>query len=120
MTQHGDNEMQISERELIVLTRDLDEIHHATLPAMHEAAAEYSELRHELRADLSEAEADRRNDGPVRRGSSRRGFLIGAGAGVGGLLLAACSKSKSTTTGGTSSTTAAAAGSDRQGQPLHR
>lgn len=93
-------EMQISEHELIVLTNDLDEMHHATMPAMHEAIAEWSELNHELRAESVQA--------APHGGPSRRGFLIGAGATVGGLLLAACSKSKSTPTAtGSNSTTAA-------------
>ncbi len=101
MTNRGDHEMQISEHELLSMTRDLDEIHHATLPAMNEAIAEFSALQQEIRAD----------DAPVtgRRGPSRRGFIVGAGAAsFGGLLLAACSKSKTTTTnttaGGTGTT----------------
>jgi len=94
MTKRGDHEMQISERELITMTNDLDEIHHATLPAMHEAVAEWTELQHELRADSPAT--------PIaRRGPSRRGFIVGAGAGLGGILLAACSKSKTTSTTGT-------------------
>jgi hypothetical protein len=110
MTKRGDmknsdmkpSQMQISEHELTVMTKDLDEIHHATLPAMHDAVAEWSELQHELRAESTAA---------PRRGASRRGFLIGAGAGVGGLLLAACSKSKTTgTTNNTTASTAAASG----------
>ncbi|MDQ1357471.1 MAG: hypothetical protein QOG44_1844, partial [Acidimicrobiaceae bacterium] len=56
MTKPGDYEMQISEHELIVMTKDLDEIHHATLPAMHEAVAEWTEMQHELRADPEAAE----------------------------------------------------------------
>jgi len=119
MTQYGDSEMssshtksghemQISEHELIVMTRDLDEIHHATLPAMHDAVAEWSELQRELRTDQDFPPAT------PRRGASRRGFLIGAGAGVGGLLLAACSKSKST--GTTNGTTGAAGGASGVGK----
>lgn len=94
MTKRGDHEMQISERELISMTNDLDEIHHATLPAMHEAVAEWTELQHELRTAPSAPTT-------ARRGPSRRGFIVGAGAGLGGLLLAACSKSKTTSTTGT-------------------
>src|ERR1700722_10814147 len=97
------NEMQISEHELTVMTRDLEEMHYATLPVMHEAISEWAELQHELPADESEA--------PVitRRGSSRRRFLVGAGATMGGLLTAACSSSKKTTTA-TTPTTATSTG----------
>jgi hypothetical protein len=105
MTKRGDREMQISERELIVLTRDLDEIHHATLPAMHTAAAEYSELQQEG-AGLA-----------GRGGPSRRGFMIGAGVGVGGLLLAACSKSKAATIGNTATTAGGGGGGIGKGNP---
>ncbi|HEX2274697.1 MAG TPA: ferritin-like domain-containing protein [Acidimicrobiales bacterium] len=59
--------LPISQGELAALTRDLDELHHATLPAMRSAAAEWSE---ELR-------------------TTRRRFLAG-GAAFGGLLLAGC------------------------------
>ena len=86
-------EMQISEHELTVMTRDLEEIHYATLPAMHEAIAEWTELQRELPAETEDEEV-----ATPRRGASRRGFLIGAGATVGGVLLAACSSSKKTTT----------------------
>lgn len=103
MAQPGDNEMQISERELIVMTRDLDEIHHATLPAMHEAVSEWSDMQRDIEAHQASLEAEVAV--PGRRGPSRRGFLIGSGATVGGLLLAACSSSKKTST--TSPTTAA-------------
>jgi hypothetical protein len=91
--------MQISEHQLLSMTRDLDEIHHATLPAMNEAVAEFNELQRAQPAP----------EGITRLGTSRRGFIVGAGAaGLGGLLLAACSKSKTT---GTTNTTVAATGS---------
>jgi hypothetical protein len=104
-------DMQISEHELTVMTADLDEIHHATLPAMHEAVAEWSELQHELRADPDVTQA------APRRRASRRGFLIGAGAGVGGLLLAACSKSKTTSTTNNTTASTAASGAVGKGNP---
>jgi hypothetical protein len=59
--------LPISEGELVALTRDLDERHHATLPAMRAAVAEWSE---ELR-------------------TTRRRFLAGTAA-LGGLALAGC------------------------------
>lgn len=91
MTTLGDNNMQISERELIIMTNDLDEMHHATLPVMHAAVADWTEMQRDVKADDEPAPA-------IRRGPSRRGFLVGAGAGLGAVLLAACSSSKKTAT----------------------
>ncbi len=108
MTKPGE-EMQISEYQLNSMTRDLDEIHHATLPAMHDAVAEWTELQRELRDEPAAPAA------PARRGPSRRGFIVGAGAGLGGLLLAACSSSKKTSTTGT--TTAGSGGTAGSGNP---
>ncbi|MHB8463492.1 MAG: ferritin-like domain-containing protein [Acidimicrobiales bacterium] len=59
--------MHISEGELVAMTRDLDEMHHATLPKMAEAVREWR--------------------------TSRRGFLVGAGAVASAAVLAACSSS---------------------------
>lgn len=59
--------LEISERELVVLTRDLDELHHETLPSMRAAAAEWAD---ELR-------------------TTRRRFLAGTVA-LGGLVMAGC------------------------------
>ena len=81
--------MAISEAELDVLTRDLDELHHDVgMPAMQAAVEKWT-------------------DG-IR--TSRRGFLIGAGAVIGGTVLAACSSSASspTTTTRAGSTTGTA------------
>jgi hypothetical protein len=86
--------MEISERELEVMTADLDEMHHATLPVMKEALAEWSELHRQLRTGASKI------------APSRRGFLFGAGVALGGLALAACgSSSKSSTPAASGSTT---------------
>ncbi len=80
--------MAISEHELTVMTADLDQMHHDVgMPAMKEALDEWVE---ETR-------------------SSRRGFLVGAGALAGGAVLAACSSktsSSSTTTKAKPATTA--------------
>ena len=66
----------ITEAELSTLTRDLDELHNDVgMPAMHAAIGRWTE---EIR-------------------TSRRGFLIGAGAVVGGAVLAACGSSSSPT-----------------------
>ena len=75
--------MAISEQELTVMTADLDQIHNDVgMPAMHRAIGEWTE----------------------RSRTSRRGFLIGAGALAGGAVLAACSSGSSspTTTSGSS------------------
>ena len=75
--------MAISEHELTVMTNDLEQIHNDVgMPAMNRAVHEWTE----------------------RTRSSRRGFLIGAGALGAGAVLAACSS------GSSSSTTTSAAG----------
>ena len=79
--------MAISEQELTLMTNDLDQIHNdVSMPAMKEALGEWTDK--------------------IR--TSRRGFLIGAGAVAGGAVLAACgsgsSSSGSTTTTGASKT----------------
>lgn len=74
--------MPIGERELAVSTADLDEAHHATLPAMHEAISELSDQLREATSGHS---------------LNRRAFLI-AGTAVGGsIALAACGSSGSST-----------------------
>ncbi len=73
--------MAISEHELTVMTNDLEQIHHDVgVPAMSSAISRWNEQSR----------------------TSRRGFLIGAGALAGGAVLAACSSgsSSSTTTSG--------------------
>ncbi|MFJ9690921.1 ferritin-like domain-containing protein [Kitasatospora sp. NPDC101183] len=77
-----DWDLQISEGELSRLTKEMDEAHRATLPAMRAAAADLGE---ELRA--------RGDGGP--RDTGRRRFLLGAGGAAVALTLAACSSSKS-------------------------
>jgi hypothetical protein len=90
--------MQISEGELISLTKDLDEAHHATFPAMQGAISELSTKLRDIRGD----------------GLSRRNFLI-AGTALGGTIaLAACGSSgssSSSSTMGSSTTTAKKMGS---------
>ena len=108
MKKRGDNdmtssEMQISEGELSAMTLDLEEMHQATLPKMKAAAAEWSERNRDLPAD------EARNGTGRLHGPTRRNFLVGAGAAVGGLVLAACS-SKSSTTGTTGTTAAGGSG----------
>jgi hypothetical protein len=91
------NELGISEAELLVMTRDLEQIHNdVSLPALRASVDEWKETNGE------ESAAD------TKRQSSRRTFLLGAGAAaVGGLALAACGSSgaapKATTPPGTPS-----------------
>jgi hypothetical protein len=88
--------MPVTERELAAMTADLDEMHHATLPAMRQGVADFAH-------DLQRATV-----------ASRRRFLVGSGAVMGAALLAACSKSSSVvappTSAPGSSTTAAGGG----------
>ena len=84
--------IQISEAELGAMTADMDEMHHASLPALRDSVDEWKQLHHDLRS----AEAT-----VVQTLANRRQFLIGSGVALGGLALAACgssSKSSSTTT----------------------
>ncbi|MGD0311165.1 MAG: ferritin-like domain-containing protein [Acidimicrobiales bacterium] len=82
--------MAVTEHELTVMTDDLEQIHHDLgMPAMNRALTEWTE----------------------RSRTSRRGFLIGAGALAGGAVLAACSSGSSTTT----TTKAAGSGSSAAG-----
>jgi hypothetical protein len=84
--------MAISEHELTVMTNDLEQIHNDVgMPAMHKALSEWTE----------------------RSRTSRRGFLIGAGAVAGGAVLAACSSNSSSST---TTTKAASSGSSTAGK----
>jgi Ferritin-like domain len=105
-TQQGEP-IAISEHELTVMTAHLEEAHQATLPVMHEAVTDWDER---LR---SENDPDELAEMRARFGRpSRRGFLIGAGATLGGLVLAACSSSdsKKSSASSTTNTKAAASG----------
>jgi hypothetical protein len=84
--------MAISEHELTVMTNDLEQIHNDVgMPAMHKALSEWTE----------------------RSRTSRRGFLIGAGAVAGGAVLAACSSNSSSST---TTTKATSSGSSTAGK----
>lgn len=78
MNNDPSGEMQISESELRSMTAHMVEMHEETFPVM--------------RAGLLDAGSTLRERGAAITGSiaSRRGFLVGSGAVVGGLLLAAC------------------------------
>jgi hypothetical protein len=99
MNDERNEPMAVSERELLAMTSALDEIHRATLPAMREALAEWSELQREVRRDTDEG------------GFSRRRFLIGGGVALGGLAFVACSSGKSS--GDKTSTSAPANGANK-------
>jgi len=93
--------IEITERELVAMTDELDERHHETMPAMYEAVAEWTERRHEDGLMIA------RKLGGVS--ATRRRFLAGAGLTVGGLVLAACgSSSKSSSSKGATTTVASA------------
>lgn len=82
MTHHEHNqEMGISEAELVSLTSDMVDAHRDTYPAMRSAVAEWTELE----------------SGRVARSVSRRGFLATASAMIaGGVALAAVPAAAST------------------------
>ena len=96
----------ISEHELRSMTADVDEMHHATLPIMKEALAEWSELHQQLRSGVRKV------------APSRRGFLMGAGVALGGLALAACGSSSKSSTGASGSTTTPTSGGASTGGKL--
>lgn len=92
--------MQISEHELTVMTNELEEMHHETMPHMYEAVAEWAELGREQRPPET-----------VASRLSRRGFLAGTGIALGGAILAACSSSSKTTSPTTPGSPTTASGS---------
>jgi Ferritin-like domain len=97
------NELPISERELDGMTADLADAHHETLPALHETLGAW------------EADTDDEPEGLLALTggtASRRGFLLGTGALLGGAALVAA--------GGGRGATAFAAGlpsGTRSGRP---
>lgn len=98
MSTHQSDPMQISEAELRQATADLDDFHNETFPTFQASLTTW--------ADEARAHAQRISS----KMASRRTFLMGSGALVGGLALAACGSSKkssSTTTSSGSNTTAA-------------
>jgi hypothetical protein len=69
----------ISEAELTQMTRDLDDAHHESLPSMRESLGEWSESSDDIRSGITQL---------VSTPSSRRAFLLGSGAVLGGFALA--------------------------------
>lgn len=91
--------IQCTEAELRAMTRDLDEMHHATFPQLRD---QLGDLASSLRGDAGKV---------LAHSTSRRGFLLGSGLAVGGVALAACgggsTSSTSTPSPGKSSASAA-------------
>jgi hypothetical protein len=71
--------MAISESELTELTHDLDDVHHESLPSMRESLEEWTASSGDIREGLGRL---------VSTPSSRRAFLFGGGAVLGGVALA--------------------------------
>lgn len=74
------DELPITERELNGLTADLDDAHHESLPQMRESLGDW---------DTESVEDDGAFVRLVRGTASRRGFLLGTGAFLGGAALVA-------------------------------
>lgn len=70
--------LAISEAELTQMTRDLDDAHQESLPSMRESLAEWSESSDDIRSGITHL---------VSTPSSRRAFLLGSGAVLGGFAL---------------------------------
>ncbi len=85
--------IRISEAELGAMTADMDEMHHASLPALRDAVDEWKQLHHDARASAGKV---------VHTLASRRRFLIGSGVALGGLALAACGSSSKSSPSSTS------------------
>jgi hypothetical protein len=71
-------QIAISEAELVDMTRDLDDVHHETMPSMHDSLAEWRESSTDVRDGIARL---------VSTPSSRRAFLLGGGAVLGGMAL---------------------------------
>ena len=68
----------ISEAELAQMTRDLDDAHHDSLPSMRESLGEWAESSDDIRRGITKL---------VSTPSSRRAFLLGGSAVLGGVAL---------------------------------
>jgi len=68
----------ISEGELVDMTRDLEDAHHESLPSMRDSLTEWRESSDEVREGITHL---------VSTPSSRRAFLLGGGALLGGVAL---------------------------------
>jgi hypothetical protein len=87
------------------MTADMDDMHHASLPALRDAVDEWKQLHHEVRARVGAA---------TNAIASRRQFLIGSGVVLGGIALAACSSSSQSSSPTTAPPTTKSGGSSGQ------
>jgi hypothetical protein len=71
-------QIAISEVELVGMTRDLEDAHHESLPSMRDSLAEWSDSDGDIREGITRL---------VSTPSSRRAFLLGGGALLGGVAL---------------------------------
>ena len=71
-------QLAISEGELIAMTSDLEDAHHESLPSMRESLTEWRESNDDIRSGITHL---------VSTPSSRRAFLLGGGAVIGGVAL---------------------------------
>ncbi len=78
MRRNRKQQIAISEAELVSMTNDLEDAHHETLPSMRDSLAEWSESDDDIRAGITRL---------VSTPSSRRAFLLGGGAVLGGVAL---------------------------------
>jgi hypothetical protein len=72
--------IQITEGELVALTTELDDLHHETFPSFRESLDEWRETGPDMHESLTRL---------VAAPTSRRGFLMGGGAVLGGMALVA-------------------------------
>jgi hypothetical protein len=102
-TDHRNTEpIHISESELGAMTADMDEMHHASLPALRDAVDEWKQLHSDIRASAGSV---------VKTIANRRQFLMGSGIALGGLALAACGSSSKSPAASTTTAAPAATGS---------
>jgi hypothetical protein len=78
MRRNRKQQIAISEGELVDMTRDLDDAHHESLPSMRDSLTEWSESDGDIRTGITHL---------VSTPSSRRAFLLGGGAVLGGVAL---------------------------------
>jgi hypothetical protein len=71
-------ELAVTEAEVVAMTRDLEDAHHESLPSMRDSLAEWRESSDDVGAGIAHL---------VSTPSSRRAFLLGGGAVLGGLAL---------------------------------
>jgi hypothetical protein len=78
MRRNRKQQIAISEAELVVMTNDLEDAHHESLPSMRESLTEWRESNDDIRSGITRL---------VSTPSSRRAFLLGGGAVLGGVAL---------------------------------